>query len=95
MRSFRERFDTLYPVSVRRVSLPGHWGDTSLARRRGEPILLVRIERDLPPEAEPFVLTHELAHCVQWRLVETNREDDHDAEWGVAYARIWRTMFGA
>jgi len=94
MRSFRERFDTLYPVSVRRVSL-GHWGDTSIAKRKGQPILLVRINSDLPSEAEPFVLTHELAHCIQWRANEENREDDHDAEWGVAYARIWRTMFGA
>ena len=93
MRSFRERFTPLFPVIVRRMKLDGEWGDTGISVRKGKPHLLVRIEKSLSPEAQMLVLVHELAHCIQWRPNEEYRESDHDAEWGVAYARLWSQLF--
>ena len=95
MRSFRERFSPMYPVEVRRADLGDHWGDTGIVERKGEPYFLVRIHRGLSKEAQLFVLVHELAHTIQWRVNEDARECDHDAEWGVAYARVWEVLFGA
>ena len=96
MRSWRERFDPMLPVVVRRADLRGEaWGDTTIGKRKGEPAFIVRLERTLSAEAQLFTLVHELAHCLQWRVNEDARANDHDAEWGVAYARIWRQMFGS
>jgi hypothetical protein len=94
MRSFRERFDPLYPVIVRRVTMQdGQWGDTGVSVRKGKPHLLVRLDKCLSQEAQLLILIHELAHCLQWRSNEESRESDHDAEWGIAYARIWDQLF--
>ena len=95
MRSFRERFHPMHPVEVRRADLGDDWGDTAIVQRKGEPRFLVRIHRGLSKEAQLFVLVHELAHTIQWRINEDTRESDHDAEWGVAYARVWEVLFGA
>ena len=95
MRSFRERFSPMYPVEVRRADLGDHWGDTGIVMRKGEPKFLIRIHRGLSKEAVSMVLAHELAHTIQWRINEDARESDHDAEWGVAYARVWEVLFGA
>jgi hypothetical protein len=95
MRSFRERFKPMHPVEVRRADLGDDWGDTSIVTRKGEPRFLVRINKALGKEAQMFVLVHELAHTIQWRVHEEMRESDHDAEWGVAYARVWEALFGA
>lgn len=100
MVSFRERFETLYPVVIRRVSISPQdlkdshdWGDTSLATKKGDQYLLVRIEKRLSPEATILVAAHELAHCIQWRANEDTRKNDHDPEWGIAIARIWSELF--
>lgn len=94
MRSFRERFDPLYPVIVRRVDLADDWGDTGLVRRQGEPHLLIRINRKLSTDAQLLVCVHELGHVLQWRSNEEARQSDHDAEFGVAYARLWSVLMG-
>ncbi len=36
-------------------------------------------------------LLHEWAHCLTWLGAETDIED-HGAEWGIAYARLYRTF---
>ena len=96
MRSFRERFHPMHPVEVRRAALAADdWGDTSIVTRKGEPRFLVRINKALSKEAQLFILVHELAHTIQWRVHEETRDSDHDAEWGVAYARVWEALFGA
>jgi phage gp46-like protein len=94
VRRFRARFETLHPVKFQRTSLGGHWGDTGVVSRGGKLYLLVRIEKRLSVEAQLLVLAHELAHCLQWRVdgQEVERECDHDAEWGIAFARIWTAM---
>jgi len=93
--SFRERFDPLYPVILRRASIGDAWGDTAVVLRKGEPHLLIRVEKGLSPEAQFFVVMHELGHCLQWRANEGSREDDHDAEFGLAYAKLWSTLIGS
>ena len=93
MRSFRERFEPLHPVIVRRVDMKGEWGDAGISVRKGKPHFLVRIEKSLSIEAQVLILIHELAHCLQWRSNEESRESDHDAEWGIAYARLWSALF--
>jgi hypothetical protein len=35
---------------------------------------------------------HEYAHALSWHESEMRRADDHDAEWGVAYSRVWRVV---
>ena len=92
MANFRARFTTLYPVIMRREALGGDWGDTSVCKRNGKMVLLIRVEKTLSDEAQLFVLLHELGHAIQWRLNEDSREDDHDAEFGVAYARVWSAL---
>ena len=94
MKVFRARFETLHPVKLQRASLGGHFGDTGIVTRKGRQFLLVRVERSLSEEAQLLVLIHELAHCLQWRVdrQEAGRESDHDAEWGLAYARAWRGL---
>ena len=94
VRRFRARFETIYPVRLQRTSLGGHWGDTGIITRKGQTLLLVRIEKGLSSEAQLLTLAHELAHCLQWRVdgQEVERECDHDAEWGIAFARIWTAM---
>ena len=93
--SFRERFSTLHPVILQRAKLDEDtWGDTSIVKRKGQPHLLIRINKTLSSEAQFFVLMHELAHCVQWRANEEGRENDHDPEFGIAYARLWAQLIG-
>ena len=94
MRSWRDRFTAMHPVIVRRCELDDEWGDTTITQRKGEPVFLVRVHKSLAPESQIFVLVHELAHCLQWRINEDSRQNDHDAEFGVCYARIWAEMFG-
>jgi len=95
MRSFRERFVPLHPVIVRRVDMEdaADWGDTGLVKRKGEPHLMIRINRKLSVDAQILVLIHELGHVLQWRANEEKRQSDHDAEWGVALARLWSELF--
>lgn len=95
MRSFRERFEPLYPVIVRRVDLGDEteWGDTGVVKRKGEPHLLIRINSKLSTDAQLLVCWHELGHVLQWRANEEARQSDHDAEWGVALARLWSELF--
>lgn len=95
MRSFRERFEPMHRIEVRRCDLGDIWGDTGIVYRKGEPRFQIRIHSKLSDEAQLFVLVHELAHTLQWRINEEVRESDHDAEWGIAYARIWEALFGA
>ena len=95
MAKFRSRFSPMHPVQVRRESLGGHCGDTSIVTRKGESYFLVRIEKKLGTEAQVFCLWHELGHVLQWRINEEERENDHDAEWGICLAAIWSALFGS
>ena len=96
MSSFRALFSTLHPITLRREKI-ADWGDCSLGTRSGKPVIVVRVNSTLPVEMQLLVLLHELAHAVQFRHDEAEelRESDHDAEWGIAYARIWRALMGS
>lgn len=100
---FRGRFTTLHPVHVKRAKMSAdEWGDTCVAMRGGKPVIQIRINRTLPPEAQCLVLCHELGHALAWRS-EHEEEDRasrfggdgmHCAEFGLAYAQIWSSVMG-
>ncbi len=95
MAAFRARFAPLYPVTVRRCKLPEDtWGDTGIVQVKGEPRLQVRVSKDLDDVGSLCVLIHELAHVIAYRNDEAEllRESPHDAEFGVAFARLWREL---
>ena len=95
MAAFRARFSPLYPVTLRRCKVPdGTWGDTGIAQVKGQPRIQIRVSKDLDDAAALCVVVHELAHAITWRHdgAELLRESDHDAEWGVAFARLWREL---
>ena len=86
----------MYPVTVRRCRIAdGSWRhDDRLAKGRAR----ARDSRlvGAVAEAQLLVLWHEFGHALQWRpdAAELSREHEHDAEWGVALARIWREIIG-
>lgn len=91
-------FPPFCPVIVQRTKkalAAGEFGDVGLTKRGGKPQLLVRLNANYDEWVQLAALLHEWAHCVQWRPEhqEERRENDHDAEWGVIFARIWGTFF--
>ena len=55
----------------------GEWFSIKIDRKQ---CFLLRID----------TLIHEWAHCLSWSGAETS--EDHSAEWGIAYAKIYRTF---
>lgn len=94
MKEFRDNFEPMHPVALRQVDLKDCWGDTEIKTIKGRKTFVVRIDKKLSGPAQLFVLIHELAHTLQWRVNEYTRCGDHDAEWGIAYARIWEALLG-
>lgn len=100
---FRGRFTTLHPVHVKRAKMPvGEWGDTCVATLRGKPVIQIRVNRDLPPEAALMVCAHELGHALAWRSEHEEEERAnrfggdgmHCSEFGLAYAQVWSVVMG-
>lgn len=82
-----------FPIHVRRMRLPrDRNGDCSLVQGEGGPHFLVRVSRDLGYQAACYVLVHEVAHAASWGT-ESPDVDDHDAAFGIAYARIYRAVW--
>jgi len=84
----QEVFDTLeeaIPLGapVRLVLDPTleDWGGADWDEAAGEFILT------LHPDADPETIVHEWGHMMVW---DACGESDHDALWGVAYARAYR-----
>lgn len=50
----------------------------------------IKINRKESYELRIDTLIHEWAHCLTWYGAEETAE--HGAEWGIAYARIYRTF---
>lgn len=57
------------------------WGGAEWDDAAGEFVLT------LHPDADPEVIAHEWGHMMVW---DACGESDHDALWGVAYARAYR-----
>lgn len=78
-----------YPVEVKRGNLGDDlgWSDWDGDRET----FIVAIDEDIGDELALWVLEHEWAHLLVW---DASTEDDHGPLWGVAYARVYRTMRG-
>lgn len=62
--------------------------DFAQAYKVEEEFFLVFLERTMSVALAEFVIMHEIAHIYAWDAGAQYR-DDHDATWGVAYARVW------
>ena len=57
----------------------------------------IKISRELPHSIRIFVLIHEWAHVITWHQIwarckkKMRTESFHSREWGIAYAKIYRT----
>jgi len=92
----RKEFPPLLPTLVRRKKLEddrlGHcwlqYGDDDLPKR-----FYIEVSCYIRNwHLMQFVLMHEWAHVLSWTSEETAL-DDHGAEWGVAYSRLYRHFF--
>lgn len=95
VRELREEIPPAFPVSVRRVSLKNQAGDCELkdVTRKGktERRFIIRISKYIDEQTSILILLHEWAHAVAWTW-EHDTVEDHGAEWGVAYARVYRAL---
>jgi hypothetical protein len=84
----RRELPTALPLEVRRVKIEDAAGDCGIVGGK----FRIRIARDLAPDVATLIACHEYAHALSWHESEMRRADDHDAEWGVAYSRVWRVV---
>lgn len=78
-----DEVDLGYPVSLVLDSrIANEWGTSEWD---GERYVI-----SLHPEADSETVVHEFAHLMVW---DACGESDHDALWGVAYARAYRIVF--
>ena len=80
----RRNFPAIHPISVRSVILKKDQGETEFTGK----YFWIRVHPKLPFLSRMDALLHEWAHCLTWFGPET--DEDHSAEWGIAYARIYR-----
>ena len=84
----RRNFPAQHLVCVRSRSLKEDQGETELI---GLPTWFhIRINRKQSYLSRIDTLIHEWAHCLTWFGAETH--EDHSSEWGIAYAKIYRTF---
>ncbi len=84
----RRNFPPPYPTRVRSVKMKDY-GDTTLSK--GMRDFRIRISKNRSYAAKIDTLLHEWAHVLSWFGAESEIED-HSAEWGVTYARLYRTF---
>jgi hypothetical protein len=82
----RRNFPADYAVTVRTTPLKKHHGYTEYNGK-----FQVKINRKQCLALRVETLIHEWAHVLTWFGAETHL-DDHNSEWGLAYARIYRTF---
>lgn len=99
LRALREECPTLLPVRVRRTgALTDYFAVTDLARDGLRFNVTLHERIDSPTEGVRAVtelemydsLIHEWAHCLSWN--PSHSLEDHDAQWGVAYARCYNAV---
>jgi hypothetical protein len=79
----RRNFPARYPVYVRSRQLKAEHGYTIFA---DEFLLCINNKQSFPLRIDTLI--HEWAHALTWFGAETH--EDHSAEWGLAYAKIYR-----
>lgn len=85
----RREFPTTHPVMVRSIrhGMNDLFGLTGLWDKQ----FYIKINRRKAFDARVETLLHEWAHARTWFGAEAN--EDHSAEWGMAYANIYRKFF--
>ena len=74
------------PISIKSVSMKEH-GYTQPETGYYQ----IKVNKKKSFSLRIDTLLHEWAHCLTWLGAETDIED-HGAEWGIAYARLYRTF---
>lgn len=54
---------------------------------------LIRMQQSMGEDLFLVMFVHELAHAYSWDNT-ADKKDDHDATWGIAYARIYCAVMG-
>ena len=83
----RRNFPPPYPVIVRSIPIRKFHGDTAY---EDSGWFRMRINRKKSFNLRIDTIIHEWAHVLTWFGAEVH--EDHSAEWGMAYARIYRTF---
>lgn len=92
LRWLRKEHPPHLPVRLRQVDRPDMAkcdGHTWLDKDAG--VFRIEINRRRWYGTRLDTLIHEWAHALTWFGAETEIED-HGAEWGIAYARLYRTL---
>lgn len=84
----RRNFSAQRPILVRSIILKKEHGYTEYDTMWK--FFRIKIHRKQSFELRIDTLIHEWAHCLTWFGAEETTE--HSAEWGLAYARIYRTF---
>lgn len=84
----RRNFPVEYSVSVKSIILKKECGYTEFGAEGG---FSVNINRKQSLALRIDTLIHEWAHVLSWFSAEALLED-HSGEWGLAYAKIYRTF---
>jgi len=83
----RRNFPAPLPIIVRSVPILKWQGEAQCHSGRQ---FVIKIDRKQSFDLRIDTIIHEWAHVLTWFGAETNIED-HSAEWGIAYAKIYRT----
>ena len=83
----RRNFTTEHTVTVRSKPMKKNHGWTEYIGMW----FYIKINRKQCFDLRVETLIHEWAHALTWFGAETHL-DDHSAEWGITYARIYRTF---
>ena len=87
----KRNFPPEFTVTMKSVPIKKLHGWTALPDGCGPRSFDIRINRKQCFDLRVETLIHEWAHVLTWFGAETHL-DDHSAEWGIAYARIYRTF---
>ncbi len=52
---------------------------------------VIRIRATLPEDLASMILMHEWGHALYWDFNES-KAPHHGPEWGIAFARVWRSV---
>jgi len=88
LRWLRRNFPVEFPVSVRSCDMKD-CGDTTFSDKTQD--FKVRIRGNQSLSLKLDTVLHEWAHVITWFGAEFQTEA-HGGEWGIAYARIYRTF---
>lgn len=93
VRKLRKECPVIHPIKVRRTAISKPlYGDCGFRKEDGG--FYIRILKSLDEITAIETLIHEWAHAMTWFSVAAIAEEgDHNSEWGVAYARCYRTLY--